>query len=179
MGSTLQYELGKRKPFDAPEQEAFLNVIRTASLLEAGFQRLFRTHKLSQATYNALRILRGAAAEPNGKGARTCTEIGEHLVAQVPDVTRLIDRLERLGLAERVRCEKDRRVVYVRITRKGLDVLARLDQPVIELHKAQLGHMSRAELSELSRLLVKARQGRHAEPARKNGKARRSRHEST
>ncbi len=160
--TTLQHELGKRKPFDAPEQEAFLNVIRTASVLTSAFQRLFRAHKLSESTYNALRILRGSTTDAESHGTRTCSQIGEHLVAQVPDVTRLIDRLEQLGFAERVRCDKDRRVVHVRITRKGLDVLAKLDEPVLELHRAQLGHMSRGELSDLSRLLVKARQGNEA-----------------
>jgi DNA-binding MarR family transcriptional regulator len=144
-------------PFDAPEQEAFLNLIRTASVLTASFQRLFRAHKLSESTYNALRILRGSAGEAHG--ARTCSQIGEHLVAQVPDVTRLIDRLEQFGFAERVRCDKDRRVVYVKITRKGLDLLDTLDEPVLAMHRAQLGHLTPDELTELSRLLVKARQG--------------------
>lgn len=156
-GSALQHELGKRKPFESAEQEAFLNVVRTSSVLGAAFQRLFREYKLSESTYNALRILRGVKDDPSTKGVRSCTQIGDHLVARVPDVTRLIDRLEQLGLAERVRCEQDRRVVYVRITRKGSDVLTALDEPVRELHHAQLGHMSRAELAELSRLLVKAR----------------------
>jgi DNA-binding MarR family transcriptional regulator len=160
--TNLQHELGKRKPFDAPEQEAFLNVIRTASVLTSAFQKLFRAHKLSESTYNALRILRGSTADIESKGTRTCSQIGEHLVAQVPDVTRLIDRLEQLGFAERVRCDKDRRVVHVRITRKGLDLLAKLDEPVLELHRAQLGHLNRGELAELSRLLVKARQGNEA-----------------
>lgn len=157
--TTLQHELGKRKPFDAPEQEAFLNLIRTASLLTSEFQRLFKAYKLSESTYNALRILRGSATDPESKGTRTCSQIGEHLVAQVPDVTRLIDRLEELGFAERVRCDKDRRVVHVRITRKGIDVLAKLDGPVLEMHRTQLGHMTRGELAELSELLVKVRQG--------------------
>lgn len=159
----LQHELGKRLPFQSAEQEAFLNIMRTASLLTGGFQRLFREHKLSESTYNALRILRGATQDPSSKGARTCSQIGEHLVAQVPDVTRLIDRLEQLGFAERVRCEQDRRVVYVRITRAGLAALEELDRPVMELHRNQLGHMSKSELAELSRLLVKARRAEAAE----------------
>jgi DNA-binding MarR family transcriptional regulator len=168
---TLQHEIGKRRPFDAPEQEAFLNLIRTASVLGASFQRLFREHRLSESTYNALRILRGAAGDPQSHGKRTCTEIGEHLVAQVPDVTRLVDRLEELGFAERTRCDQGRRVVYVRITRKGLDVLAELDEPVLATHREQLGHMTRHELAELSRLLVKARRGDAApQPARGNAK---------
>jgi DNA-binding MarR family transcriptional regulator len=153
----LQREIGKRKPFEHPEQEAFLNLVRTTNLLGTEFQRLFREHKLSESTYNALRILRGAAEDPASGGTRTCSEVGEHLVAQVPDVTRLIDRLEELGLAERVRCDKDRRVVHVRITKGGLDVLTDLDEPVMEMHRRQLGHLSKAELEELSRLLVKAR----------------------
>lgn len=155
--SNLQHEIGKRKPFDAPEQEALLNIIRTASVLSAAFQKLFRRYKLSESTYNALRILRGASTGDAAPGERTCSQIGEHLVAQVPDVTRLIDRLERLGFAERVRSEKDRRVVNVRITPKGLDLLAKLDEPVLQLHREQLRHMTEAELLEMSRLLVKAR----------------------
>jgi DNA-binding MarR family transcriptional regulator len=159
----LQHELGKRSPFQSPEQEAFLNIIRTASVLTAGFQRLFREHKLSESTYNALRILRGATEDASSKGARTCSQIGEHLVTQVPDVTRLVDRLEQLGFAERVRCEHDRRVVYVRITKPGLAALEELDGPVMDLHRSQLGHMTKPELAELSRLLVKARRAEAAE----------------
>lgn len=165
---TLQQEIGKTEPFESAEQEAMLNIVRTASVLSAGFSRLMRGHGLSESAYNALRILRGAmsdprAAAPDGHGgARTCTQIGEHLITQVPDVTRLIDRLAKDGLAERVRSEADRRVVYVRITKKGLGVLMRLDEPVLALHRAQLGHMSRAELRELSRLLEKCRAGDRA-----------------
>lgn len=158
----LQYEIRKRTPFQHAEQEAFLNLLRTTSVLSTEFQRLFREHKLSESTYNALRILRGAAQDPETGGMRTCSEVGEHLVAQVPDVTRLIDRLEELGFAERVRCEKDRRVVYVKITSEGMGVLARLDGPVMDLHSSQLGHMTKSELEELSRLLVKARRAGHA-----------------
>ena len=157
--STLQHEIGKKKPFDSAEQETFLNVIRTASVLSSAFQKLFREYKLSESTYNALRIMRGDGDDPVNKGTRTCSQIGDQLIAQVPDVTRLIDRLEQLGFAERIRCDEDRRVVHVRITQKGLDVLALLDEPLMRLHHAQLGHMSREELAELSRLLVKARGG--------------------
>ena len=81
------------KRFDTPEQEAYLGIVRTYSILITPFERLFKHHGLSQGTYNALRILRGA-----GESGRMCHEIGKHLVAQVPDVTRLIDRLEEMGL---------------------------------------------------------------------------------
>jgi DNA-binding MarR family transcriptional regulator len=149
---TLQDELGKKTPFKIPEQEAYLNLLRTTSLLGAPVGRLFKSHGLSEATYNALRILRGCG----GNGC-TCGQIGEHLVAQVPDVTRLIDRLEKAGFAERARNTDDRRIVRVKITRRGLDLLARLDGPILSAHRQQLGHMTRRELAELSRLLVKAR----------------------
>lgn len=157
-GAGLREEIGKRRPFDLPEQEAYLNLVRSDAVLTALGQVIVKPLGLSGATYNALRILRGATLGESPPGKRSCREIGEHMVARVPDVTRLVDRLVEMGLAERDRCEQDRRVVYVRITRKGLDLLAKLDRPVLEMHKRQLGHLTRAELTELSRLLVKARE---------------------
>ena len=148
----LAAELHKRKSFDSPEQEAWLNILRTQAVFGSEFFRLFKRHGLSAATYNVLRILRGA-----GEQGRSCSEIGEHMVAQVPDVTRLIDRLETAGLVARTRTTEDRRVVMVAITKGGLEVLTRLDQPVLDLHKAQLGHLTTAELRTLSDLLYKAR----------------------
>lgn len=135
-------------------------MVRTASVLGVDFARLFRRHGLSEATYNVLRILRGAHG---GRGAadlpppRPCHEIGAMMIAPVPDVTRLIDRLSRQGLATRCRTPDDRRKVLVRITRQGLERLAALDRATLDLHRRQLGHMTRAELSALTRLLEKAR----------------------
>lgn len=149
---SLQTELGKKRPFESSEEEAFLNLVRTHSVLSAGFDALFKEHGLSEAVYNVLRILRGS-----GQQGRPCGQIGAHLVARVPDVTRLVDRVESMGLAERRRTPGDRRVVVVRITGKGLDLLARLDRPVAALHTRQLGHLKKSELGELSRLLCKAR----------------------
>lgn len=153
---TLKDEIGKRAPFDAPELEAYLNLLRTSSVLSADFDRLFKNHGLSEATYNILRILRGHQASPNHSGI-PCQLIGQHLVARLPDVTRLVDRLEKAGLVRRSRTPQDRRVVLVGITEKGLDLLRELDKPTLELHKRQLRHMTKAELAELSRLLYKAR----------------------
>ncbi|MBC7835737.1 MAG: winged helix DNA-binding protein [Phycisphaerales bacterium] len=149
---SLQHELGKKHHFAHPEEEAYLNLIRTARVLEIDSLRLFRPFGLSEATYNALRILRGH--EPKGLPSQM---IGQQMVSAVPDVTRLVDRLCGAKLAQRRRDDADRRVVTVRITPKGLDLLAKLDQPLIHMHKAQLAHMSRAELAELNRLLFKAR----------------------
>ncbi len=161
----LQHEIGKKHPFDLPEQEAYLNLIRTASSLNVEFERFFREHGLSEATYNALRILRGATLGPDAPGKRACSEIGDQMIAQVPDVTRVVDRIESMGLAQRCRCVQDRRVVYVKITRKGLDLLASIDEALLALHRDQLGHLSRKELAELNRLLVKARRRQDAETA--------------
>lgn len=149
---SLQHEIGKKKPFDVPEQETALNIVRTAALLTCETLRFFKSYKLTEAGYNALRILRGH--HPTGVPSLT---IGEQLIAQVPDVTRLVDRLVDQRLAERHRIADDRRVVMVHITRIGLDLLAKIDKPLIALHEEQLGHMTRAELKELSRLLTKAR----------------------
>jgi DNA-binding MarR family transcriptional regulator len=147
----LRRELKKRRPFAAPEQEALLNLWRTADRLQLRFARLFRDHGLTPAQYNVLRILRG-----EGKPL-PCLEIGDRLVTEVPGVTGLLDRLERLGLVARRRSDADRRVVLVAITPRGLDLLARLDDPVDRLHRELLGHLAHDELRELNRLLEKAR----------------------
>jgi DNA-binding MarR family transcriptional regulator len=149
----LAAEIGKRRPFELAEQEAYLNLLRTMSVLCADGDHLLKQHGLSEATYNILRILRGS-----GDAGRPCGEIGRDMIARVPDVTRLVDRLEEKGLASRRRIEEDRRVVKVRITKDGLELLARLDEPLRAIHRGQFTALTRAELTELNRLLVKARQ---------------------
>lgn len=152
MPTSLAQEIFKRDPFNSLEQEAFLNIMRTQAQLTADVEEVLKTQGLSVATYNVLRILRGA-----GKDGRMCHEIGKHMVTRVPDVTRLVDRLEKSGLATRDRCSKDRRVVHVRISPKGEEVLRVLDAPVMQTHKEHLGHMTPAQLRELSDLLTIAR----------------------
>ncbi|MGH7214040.1 MAG: MarR family winged helix-turn-helix transcriptional regulator [Tepidisphaeraceae bacterium] len=148
----LQQQLKKKRPFDSPEQEAALNLSRTAGVLDNAAEQLFRAHGLSGACYNVLRILRGAGTE-----GLPSLEIRERLVSPLPDVTRLVDRLCASGLVRRQRTDADRRIVLVSIGQKGMDLLAKLDGPVIELHRKQLGHLTKQELSELNRLLEKAR----------------------
>jgi DNA-binding MarR family transcriptional regulator len=150
--SVLQEELGKRQPFASPEQEACLNLLRTHDHMQHPFSRLFQKHGLSEPQYNVLRILRGAGGE-----GLPCLEVAARMITRTPDITRLVDRLEEAGLAERARTAADRRKVLVRITPAGLARLARLDRPVLDLHKELLGHLSCEELAELNRLLVKAR----------------------
>jgi DNA-binding MarR family transcriptional regulator len=163
----LAAEIGKKGPFQSATQEAYLNLIRTAAILSNQLERLFKTRGLSESTYNILRILRGVAAlqgvaaskygDPTTRQGLPLTEIGERMIAPVPDVTRLIDRLEQLTFATRRRCEKDRRVIYACITDAGLDVLREFDEAVLETHDAHLGHMSHQELDQMSALLEKAR----------------------
>lgn len=154
--SPLARELRKRGPFECAEEETMLNLLRTAWAVSAGVERLIKSFGLSGATYNVLRTLRGEHRARSGGAA--CGEIGERMVVRVPDVTRLVDRLEALGLARRQRADNDRRVVQVAITPKGLDLMAKIDEPLAAMHKVSLGHMSSAEHEQLNRLLVRARE---------------------
>lgn len=151
MGSRLQSELKKKRPFESLHQEALLNLVRTNDQFQNRFGRLFREYGLTGSQYNVLRILRG-----EGKPLPS-QEIAERMIQVVPAMTGLIDRLEKQELVERERCTKDRRVVYVRLTPKALKLLDKLDGPVMDLHLRLTGHLTQAELKELSRLLEKAR----------------------
>jgi DNA-binding MarR family transcriptional regulator len=148
----LQHELKKKRPFDSLEQEAALNVVRSSDQLQIRFARLLREHGLTPSQYNILRILRG-----EGKPL-PILEIASRTITVVPGITGLIDRLEQAGFVNRLRCEKDRRVIYVALTDLGLEALAALDEPLGALHKKLLGHLSQAELKELIRLLEKVRE---------------------
>src|SRR5215831_2767444 len=141
MTTTLQREIKKNRPFELPEQEAMLNILRTADQLQIRFARLFRRFGLTTQQYNILRILRGEGR------ALPILEIAARMITVVPGITGLIDRLESASLVERKRCDNDRRVIYVAIAAQALDVLAQLDEPLAELHKETLGHMSVEELS--------------------------------
>jgi DNA-binding MarR family transcriptional regulator len=137
------------------EAEAFVSLLRTADALERGLTELLKTAGLSVAQYNVLRILRGASA--TGDTGLRCAEVGERLINRDPDVTRLMDRLEKQDLIVRARSDEDRRVVTTRITPKGLALLAELDEPVEALHKRQLGHLTPGTLRALCGLLEDAR----------------------
>src|SRR5438132_10611761 len=148
----LQHELKKKRPFESPEEEALLSALRTSDQLQIRFARLLREHDLTPSQYNILRILRG-----EGKPL-PILEIASRTVAVVPGITGLIDRLEQGGFVNRLRCEKDRRVIYVALTDHGATTLAALAEPLVALHRKLLGHLSQAELKDLIRLLEKVRQ---------------------
>src|SRR4029079_18619488 len=153
MSLTLDREIKKKEPFELPEQEAMLNILRTADQLQIRFTRLFRKFGLTPQQYNVLRILRGESRP------LPILEIAGRMITVVPGITGLIDRLEAASLVERKRCDEDRRVIYVAIAQRAEEILAEIDAPLVELHKQTLGHMSAEELDALSRLLEKARQG--------------------
>lgn len=148
----LQQELKKKQAFESSEVEAILNVLRTSDQFQNRLGRLFREYGLTCSQYNVLRILRGEG-QP-----LPSLEIASRMVQVVPAITGLVDRLEEQALVERKRCKKDRRIVYVAITVKGEQLLDQMDQRVSELHSQLIGHLTRNELKELNRLLVKARQ---------------------
>jgi DNA-binding MarR family transcriptional regulator len=149
--SRLQHELKKKRPFDSPAQEAILNILRTSDQFQNRFGRLFREYDLTSSQYNVLRILRG-----EGK-PMPCLEIGDRMIQVVPAMTGLLDRLEQRGLVRRERCTQDRRVVYVTLTDSAQALLRRMDGPLNALHQQLIGHLTPAELQQLSRLLEKAR----------------------
>jgi len=153
--SLLQQEIKQKRPFASPEIEVYLNLARTYGVHGCAMERFFKSYGVSSAGYNILRILRGAKRE--GDGELPTLEVAERLVSPVPDITRLIDRLVRDGLVTRLRGDEDRRVVYVTITSKAQALLRKIDKPLLEHHRSGLGHMTQAELKELTRLLEKAR----------------------
>jgi DNA-binding MarR family transcriptional regulator len=141
----------ERQRKGSPEEAAFLDLLRTTDMLSRGPAQILKTEDLSATQYNVLRILRGA---PEGLA---CGEIASRMITRDPDVTRLLDRLEKRGLISRSRETRDRRTVVARITPDGLKVLARLDEPVQAAHRKQLGHLGRKRLQELTKLLLALR----------------------
>ena len=150
---SLKEEIRQNRPFHSLEQEAMLNIARTDAVLSYSIIEALKPFDITPTQYNVLRILRGA-----GHDGLCREDIRERLVAQVPDVTRLLDRLEQAGLVDRARDKKDRRLVNTRITHAGLDLLKKLDVPVNTAHERQLGHLTKTELRTLIELLAKARE---------------------
>src|SRR5438132_13902699 len=138
MKPNLQHELKKKRPFESAQQEAALSVVRTSDQLQIRLARLIREHGLTPSQYNVLRILRG-----EGKPL-PILEIASRTITVVPGVTGLVDRLEQAGFVNRVRCDKDRRVIYVALADQGTKILAVLDEPLVSLHRKLLGHLSQA-----------------------------------
>jgi len=157
--SQLARELKQNKPFASPVQEAVLGIKRTAALLELRMADLLRPYGITPTQYNVLRILRGAG----GEGLPRC-EVQGRLVAPVADTTRLLDRLEKLGLVARARNTDDRRVVTSKITPRGLALLEKVAVPLKDFEQGEIGRISDARLRTLIGILDEIRlltPGRH------------------
>ncbi len=141
-----------RKPASSLEQDAYLSLLRTADALARGAEEVIKPVGLSGTQYNILRILRGAGAQ-----GLCCHEAAERMLTHDPDITRLLDRLEKRGLIVRARASSDRRVITAQITPEGLRVLAKLDKPIEECHRRQFGHLGPWRLAQLIELLNSAR----------------------
>lgn len=152
MTPSLRHELRQQKPFGSPAQEAFLSIARTEALLREGLERLLEPHGLTLTQYNVLRVLRGAEA-----GGLCRNEIRDRLVTRMPDVSRLLDRMEAAGLIHRVRSTEDRRQVNTTLTAKGRKLVNELDAPMAKAHEKQLGHLDAKQLKTLIDLLALAR----------------------
>ena len=136
MTSKLQDEIKQSKPFESLQAEVFLNLVRTTDALSRGVEDILKLAGLSHAQYNVLRILRGA-----GEQGLCCREVAERMVTRDPDITRLLDRMERRSLVSRSRDSRDRRVITVRITAAGQKLLKDLDGPLSEYNRKLLSHM--------------------------------------
>jgi DNA-binding MarR family transcriptional regulator len=158
----LKLEIVQEPPFFSVEEEALLNLMRTADCLHRAFHRKTRDWGVTSTQYNVLRILRGA--QPHGL---TCSAIGDRMITAEPDITRLLSRLKTLKLIRQQRDRHDRRVVWTQISDSGLQLLKEMDPVIQKLPIDLLGHISKPELAELIRLLESARIGveRADEPA--------------
>lgn len=116
--ANLQAEIKQTKPFPSPTAEALLSVLRTAAVLEHHLSEVVKPYGITHTQYNVLRILRGA-----GSTGLCGREVAERLVSKVPDISRLLDRMEEMQLIDRERDPADRRHVTARISPKGLRVL--------------------------------------------------------
>ena len=145
----------KTKPSRPPaplEERIFLALLKTADALGLEAEQLVRSVNLTGTQYNVLRILRGA-----GPDGLACGEIGERMITHDPDITRLLDRMEKRGLITRERQKDDRRVVKTRITAQGLELIKPLDQPMRDLHKRQFRHMAATHVKTLCDLVEEIR----------------------
>jgi len=149
--TTLQKEIGQKKPFRSRNQEAVIAIVRTADVLKRRF-RMVESFGVTGQQYNVLRILRGARPEP-----LPTMEIAKRMIEKTPGITGLMDRLEEKGLVTRVRDADDRRCSRCSITQKGLDLLAEMDAPVTNAEEEALSVLDAADVNRLIDILAAVR----------------------
>jgi DNA-binding MarR family transcriptional regulator len=137
------------------EQEAFVSLVRSYECLWSEQNKFFQRFDITPQQFNVLKIL--SSRDDGGHGI-ACQAIGEQLLNRVPDITRLLDRLEQAGLIWRERCCSDRRVVRTHLSDAGRTKVQEVGQPLREALKARFGHMTIDEVRELGRLLTKLRE---------------------
>ncbi len=152
MRNAIQLAEPAQAPPSGPATRAYLDLLHTHGLITTRSAGLYKDHGLTEQQYHVLRVLAEA-----GPGGLSCLALGERLPTPAPDVTRLIERLRRAGLATRRRCPEDRRVVRLELTDRGRCVLRKLGPALARFHRNRLAHMSEQELDLLTQLLRKAR----------------------
>ena len=154
---SIQRELRQNKPFVTAREEAAVALIRTGDLARRAVAAVVDPHGITLQQYNVLRILRGA-----GERGLPTLDIAERMVEQTPGITRLIDRLETKKLVVRERCKTERRQVFCRITRLGLELVGGLDEPMREAEEVALSALTDRQIAQLMNLLDLARNGMRA-----------------
>lgn len=128
--------------------KALINIKYTSNWINSRENEFFRSFGISPQQYNILRILRGAKEEIKVQ------TIKDRMIERAPNATRLMDKLFEKKLIDRVRCENDRRVVFIKITAQGLQLLAKIDE---DLKLDILENLTNEEAKTLSDLLDKIR----------------------
>jgi DNA-binding MarR family transcriptional regulator len=154
MPKNLQMEIKQSKPFPRPTAEALLGILRTAAVIDHHLGEALKPYKITTTQYNVLRILRGA-----GQKGMCGREVAERLVSKVPDVSRLLDRTEELGLISRERDPEDRRHVTARITEKGLALLDRATPDLEAVERQRFGRLGPEVVERLIAALDDVRSG--------------------
>lgn len=154
MPDGLQAELKQSKPFPSPMAEALLSILRTAAVIDHHLAEGLKPFGITATQYNVLRILRGA-----GQKGLCGREVADRLVSKVPDVSRLLDRTEDLGLIRRERDPEDRRHVTARITDKGLAVLEKSTPALEAIQRRRFGRLDPEGLQRLIAALEDVRSG--------------------
>ncbi len=151
MAGKIAEEL-KQRQFDSIEQEAALNLLRTAQIFELKTGEFLRQFSLTSTQFNVLRILRGA-----GSPGLACSQIAERMITHDSDITRLLDRMEAGNLVLRIRDCSDRRVVIAKITGDGLALLKRMDKPLADYMRRTMGTLKPQRLHEMIDVLEELR----------------------
>jgi DNA-binding MarR family transcriptional regulator len=147
----LEDEIKQVKPFRSERQRAMVNIMFTSGWADDRFRDFMKPFGLTQQQYNVLRILRGSEPEPL---STSC--IRERMIDRMSDASRIVDRLVKKGLVNRVQCPRDRRLVEVRISESGLELLQRIDTQQDQMD-GSFGNLIEEELRQLNSLLDKLR----------------------